>query len=154
MLGKKLAITGVLIAAGLGISACATDGYYGGAYGGYGDYYGYNGGYYDGGGAYYDPSYYGWYDNYYYPGTGVYVYDRAHNRHRWDDRQRSYWQNRGNQWHGQRSDRDNWDRFDHRPAPRGNNGGNDRGHWNGDRDRGGHWGGDRDHDGDHRGHRR
>ena len=81
MVKSRLALAGLIIAAGLGVSACATDGYgYGGGYGYYGDYY--NGGYYDDGGLYYGPSYYGWYGDYYYPGAGVYVYDRNHRRHR------------------------------------------------------------------------
>ncbi|MBY8828608.1 hypothetical protein [Hephaestia mangrovi] len=160
MLKSRLMLAGLVVAAGLGVSACATDGYYGGGYGGYGGYYGdyydYNGGYWDDGGLYYDPSYYGWYGNYYYPGTGVYVYDRNHNRHRWNDAQRRYWQNRGHNWRGQRPDNGNWDRFPHHPAPHG--GSNGSGHWNG----GGHWGGSHDgghhsgghrSDGDSRGHR-
>ena len=91
MIKSRLALASLVVVAGLGVSACATDGYYGGGYGGYyGDYYDYNGGYWDDGGAYYGPSYYGWYGDYYYPGTGVYVYDRNHNRHRWNDRQRAH----------------------------------------------------------------
>jgi hypothetical protein len=73
-------------------------GYYGGGYGGYGGYgypYGpYGGpgypGYYGGFGA----PYYGWYDNYYYPGTGVYVYDSYRRPHVWSDTQKQYWTQR------------------------------------------------------------
>ena len=53
-----------------------------GPYGGYGAYPGYYGG-----------LGYGWYDNYYYPGTGIYVYDSYRRPHMWNDRQRSYWSN-------------------------------------------------------------
>ena len=38
--------------------------------------------------------YYGWYDNYYYPGTGYYIYDRSGSRYRWNDVQRRYWEAR------------------------------------------------------------
>jgi hypothetical protein len=72
---------------------------YGGGYGDYG--YGYGSSYYGGGyyGAY--PGYYngygypfGWYDDYYYPGTGIYVYDSYRRPRVWNDRQRSYWSSR------------------------------------------------------------
>jgi hypothetical protein len=43
-----------------------------------------------------DP-YWGWYGDYYYPGTGVYVYDRNHRRHAWNDTQRGYWEGRSRQ---------------------------------------------------------
>jgi len=75
----------------------------------YDDGYGYGGvsigtGYY-GGGGYYGDGYYGpygyapggyggWYNDYYYPGRGYYVYDRAGARHRWNDSQRRYWEAR------------------------------------------------------------
>lgn len=68
--------------------------YYGG-YGGYGGYgypygpyggYGYPG-YYGGFGA----PYFGWYDNYYYPGTGIYVYDSYRRPHVWSETQQRYW---------------------------------------------------------------
>lgn len=175
---SRLALVGLIAAAGLGVSACATDGYYGGAYGGgygyYGDYYDYNGGYWDGAGAYYGPSYYGWYGDYYYPGSGVYVYDRNHNRHRWNDGQRRYWQNRGHDWRGGRPSGGNWDRFPHHPTPHGSgvnpaangggqwHGGNTQGggHWNGGNSQGGgHWnggghpGGGHHGGGDHHGRR-
>jgi hypothetical protein len=68
---------------------------------GYGDYgyggYGYSPyGYY--GSPYYGAGYYGgfgspwgWYDNYYYPGTGIYVYDSYRRPRIWTDSQRRYW---------------------------------------------------------------
>lgn len=49
--------------------------------------------------------YYGWYDGYYYPGTGYYVYDRSGSRYRWSDRYRGYWEARRP---SSRSYRDNW----------------------------------------------
>src|SRR5690349_6126413 len=61
---------------------------YGGGYGGY--YGGYGYGYPYGGYGYYDP--FGWYGDYYYPGTGIYVYDRYRNRREWTDDQRRYWE--------------------------------------------------------------
>ncbi len=39
----------------------------------------------------YGAPYYGWYDGYYYPGTGYYIYDRRGDRHRWSNRYRNYW---------------------------------------------------------------
>jgi len=94
-----------LIAAGsLALGGCAYGNYgglgfgvgYGGGYGSYGyaspyyGGYGYNDAYYGSFGA----PYYGWYDNYYYPGTGMYVYDSYRRPHVWSDRQRSYWTSR------------------------------------------------------------
>ncbi len=82
-------------------------GYYGGG-GYYDDGYGYGNGW--GGGGYgYQPSYYGgWYSDYYYPGSGYYVYDRGGKRYRWNDGQRRYWEGRraerGNQWRGRDND--------------------------------------------------
>lgn len=124
---RLLAIMG--LAGALALGGCAYDdgfgyggvsvgtGYYGGG-GYYGDgYYGQTG--------YYQPGLYsGWYDNYYYPGNGYYVYDRGGRRQRWNDGQRRYWEGRRverrnqgqwqgqnpgrnpGQWQGQRPDRD------------------------------------------------
>ena len=69
-------------AAALGLNGCVTDDY---GYGRVG--VGYGSGYYSG-------PYYGWYDDFYYPGTGYYVYDRNGRRQRWNDRQRRYWEGR------------------------------------------------------------
>lgn len=114
-------------AAGLGVSACT----YGNGYGYSGLSLGYNsGGYYDdgfyGGGLGYDgygyggtfgAPYWGWYGDYYYPGAGYYVYDRNRRPFRWNDRQRTYWQNRYSSWRGARpGDRPNWDGFERRPG--------------------------------------
>lgn len=90
---KKLAAAG-LLGTGLLLGGCAYDqSVYGGASVGYGapDYYG--SGY----------GYGGWYDDYYYPGSGFYVFNRAGVRYRWNDRQRAYWEShRGDRggWHG------------------------------------------------------
>ncbi|MBO0749552.1 MAG: hypothetical protein J2O44_03840 [Porphyrobacter sp.] len=74
----------ILATATLAIAGCA-------------DYYGYPGyaavrvGYAS---PYYASPYYGWYDDYYYPGVGVYIYGRTGERQRWNSAQRSYWQAR------------------------------------------------------------
>lgn len=95
----RFVAAGLALAAGLSLSACATDDYgddYGYGYGsvsvGYSDWDPYYGGFRA------DP-YWGWYGNYYYPGTGYYVYDRYNRRHRWNDAQRGYWQGRSRNWH-------------------------------------------------------
>lgn len=115
-------LAALALASGIVLSGCAYDMYgdpygygygYGpqstvsigvgyGGYGGYGGYYG--GGYYPYGGygygypyGGYDP--FGWYGDFYYPGTGIYVYDRDRHRHQWTDEQRRYWEQRRQQWH-------------------------------------------------------
>lgn len=106
-------IGGLLIAglAAATLGGCVADGGY--AYGG-ADY-----GYAEPGFAYgpeYDGYYgdaanygygYGWFGNYWYPGTGVIVYDRAGRGHHWNHGQQSYWQSHGarpggpaNPWRG------------------------------------------------------
>lgn len=88
----------------------------------YDDYgYGYGsvsvgiGGYYDDPyWGYFQPNpYWGWYNDYYYPGTGIYVYDRYRRPHRWNDYQRRYWTDRRSYWErrpdwDRRQWRDNW----------------------------------------------
>jgi len=104
MLMKRIRLIGLALVAGLATAAC-NDGYgYGGVSAGYGSggYYGPAYGYgdvgypgYGGYGGYgYAPSYFGWYGDYYYPGTGVYVYDRYRRAHRWNGVQQRYWQGR------------------------------------------------------------
>jgi hypothetical protein len=125
----KLSIAGLALAAGFGLSGCATDGYgYGGGYGGvsvgYTDWDPYYGGYSG------NP-YWGWQGDYYYPGTGYYVYDRQNRRHRWNDGQRNYWQGRSQTWHRDRRDvRPVWRDYG---VSRGNGGRN----WGGNRGGGG-----------------
>ncbi|HAF42675.1 MAG TPA: peptidase [Sphingobium sp.] len=109
---RFLAVMG--LAGALALGGCAyDDGYgYGGVSVGSG-YYG--GGYYD---PYYSPGYYpggyGWYDGFYYPGNGYYVYDRGGRRHRWNDGQRRYWEGRraerrDDRWQGRdRDGRRDW----------------------------------------------
>jgi hypothetical protein len=68
---------------------------YGSGYGGYGygspyyGGYGYGSPYYGGLG-----SYYGWYNDYYYPGTGYYVYDSYRRPYAMTTTQRQYWSSR------------------------------------------------------------
>jgi hypothetical protein len=126
----RLRLAALALASGIVLSGCAYDTYgdpygygygpysgvsvgigYGGGYGGYGyPYGGYGyGGYYGG----YDP--FGWYGDYYYPGSGIYVYDRYRTRHRWNDDQRRYWQNRRDRWQqhsGTTSSTQNWSGWD------------------------------------------
>ena len=79
------------LGASVGVGSAYYDPYYGGGYGynrgypygGYGSYGGYGG---------YSSPYGGWYNNYYYPGTGVYVYDRQRRRYPISDAQRRYWE--------------------------------------------------------------
>jgi len=114
------------LAAGVSLGGCMYDGY---GSGGIDAGYGYGGGYYD------DPYYaggspYGWWDGYYYPGTGYYVIDRDGRRHRWNDRQRQYWEGRRHRGDGDgrwsEADRQQWrDRRERRDATAG------RGVWGG-----------------------
>ena len=134
-------LAALALASGIVLSGCAYDMYgdpygygygYGpqstvsigvgyGGYGGYGGYYG--GGYYPYGGygygypyGGYDP--FGWYGDFYYPGTGIYVYDRDRRRHEWNDQQRRYWEQRRQQWHDHSgttvgtATTENWTRWD------------------------------------------
>lgn len=93
---KKVApITALLSALALG--GCTYDDYgYGGVNVGYGT------GYYYDDYAYGPYAPYGWYDGYYYPGSGYWLYDRGGVRHRWSDRQRYYWEQRrqNGRWDG------------------------------------------------------
>jgi hypothetical protein len=94
MRALHLRTAAVLLAAGVGLGGCATYspfGYGNGVSIGYGN--GYNDPYYGGYGSRYAAGYapYGWYDGYYYPGAGYYVYDRYRNPYYWDDRHRGYW---------------------------------------------------------------
>lgn len=107
----------LVLAAGLGLSACSHyDGYgYGGLSVGYGGgycdpyYYDCYSGY--GRGGYYDP-WYGWYGDYYYPGIGIYVFDRFGRRHRWNDDHRRYWEGRRGRWRDRDWNDRRWERWD------------------------------------------
>jgi hypothetical protein len=109
----------ILAAGALALGGCAYGDYgYGGGYGGYGGYYGDYGygtpysGYGYGYGAY-DP--FGWYGDYYYPGAGIYVFDRDRHRHVWNGDQQRYWSGRRTQWqsHSGRTwtNQQNWSGF-------------------------------------------
>ncbi|WP_241656390.1 hypothetical protein [Sphingomonas oligophenolica] len=114
---KRIGLIALVLGIGLGTAAC-TDGYgYSGLSVGYGSgsYYGdgYDTGYgygsgYDSG---YGSPYYGWYNDYYYPGTGIYVYDQYRRPYRWNDGQRRYWEGRRNNWRGDRNYRNDWNGF-------------------------------------------
>ncbi len=100
----------IVLAAGIGLSGCASynpygygsgvsvgygnGGYYDPYYSGYGSRYGYGGyGSPYGYGYGYAP-YYGWNNGYYYPGTGYYVYDYNRRPRIWTEAERRYWQER------------------------------------------------------------
>ena len=131
----RLRTAALALAASISLSACAYDEGYGygsigyASDGYYGDYYGGYGGHYAGYGY---PGYYGWYDDFYYPGIGVYIYDRGGHRHRWNDRHRKYWE--GRRGHGEHRGA-NWDGFRHRDR-QGSWQGNRQGNWSGNRDGG------------------
>jgi hypothetical protein len=139
MYAFRLRAAAVALVAGVGLTGCMTPygsglsvglgngGYYNPYYGsGYGyNGYGYNAGYgygYPGYGYGYAP-YYGWYDDFYYPGTGYYVYDIYRQPHRWTDAQREYWEARRKQAISSKDFREqmeaqaqNWSAFDARPT--------------------------------------
>ena len=131
-----------VLAAALGLSGCVGGFGYGGISAGYGDRY--DDPYYDdpyNDDRYYAASYYGWYDDYYYPGIGFYIYDGGGSRHRWNDRHRHYWEGRRGSWEGRRGShqaRENWSGYRR-------DGGRERG-WEGR--------GEHTRDGDHRRDRR
>ena len=104
----RISLIGTIAAGALALGGCAYGyGDYGLGYG-YNDYgygspyygYGYNYGPYGGYGAYpgyyggFGYPYYGWYDDSYYPGTGIYVYDSYRRPRVWSDRERTYWTSR------------------------------------------------------------
>lgn len=100
---SRLMILLALPASAVAIGACASDGFgYGGAGFAYDASFG-------------DP-YWGWYGDYYYPGTGIYVYDARRHRHRWNDDQRRHWEGMRSGWHGPRTTvgRSNWRDFHNR----------------------------------------
>lgn len=82
---------------------------------GYGSPYGYGYGYG------YQPTYYGWHNDYYYPGTGYYVYGRDGKRWKWSETQRRYWEarrvaNPTDNWDGYRRQGTRGDRVVTRPV--------------------------------------
>jgi hypothetical protein len=124
MIVPRLRALALAATAALAAGGCSTyDDYYGYGYGRsyYGSGYGYSPyGYRSSYGSYYTPygyatPYYGWYNNYYYPGVGVYIYDRSGSRYRWNDTYRNYWESRRGtdyrareNWDGYRRDGNNW----------------------------------------------
>jgi hypothetical protein len=95
----RLVRPALLLAATAALGACSSYGY-----GGSRVSVGYSsGGYYPY--SYSRYPYYGWYDGFYYPGTGYYIFDSYGRRHRWSDRHRHYWEGRRG---GHRDSRDNW----------------------------------------------
>ncbi|MGE0773937.1 MAG: hypothetical protein AB7L36_02715 [Sphingomonadaceae bacterium] len=100
MIGIRKTASAALLVSALALGACTYDDYgRGGVSVGYGS------------GYYHDPypygyAPYGWYDNYYYPGNGYWLYDRRGDRHRWSDKQRRYWEDRrhrSGKWDGPKS---------------------------------------------------
>lgn len=64
------------------------------------------------------PGAFGWYDGFYYPGSGVFVYDQHRRPFRWNPAQQRYWQNRAFAGRGgrefredRREVRENWRDF-------------------------------------------
>jgi hypothetical protein len=102
-------------AAGLSLSGCvydmglgyASDGYYDDAYdcdpyGGYDSYY-----QCDYGHGFYNIGYGGgWYDNYWYPGYGFYLFDRYGSRYPMRDNHRRYWGEQRHNWYRENRGRD------------------------------------------------
>lgn len=110
MFFKRIGLIAITLGLGIGVTGC-TDGYgYGGAGVGYASDPYYGGGYGDG---YYGAgfggvnSYYGWSGDYYYPGSGVFVYDRYRRPYRWNGAQQRYWQGRRGNYRGA----GNWGNF-------------------------------------------
>jgi hypothetical protein len=127
IIGKRTLLKIVaLTAAGTALSGCvydvglgyASDGYYNDyycdPYGGYDSYYDcdYRSGFYNiGFGG-------GWYDNYYYPGYGYYLFDNYGRRHAMRDNHRRYWGEKRHGWYREHRGRDR-DRKDYRGRGRG-----------------------------------
>lgn len=118
-LTARIAALGV---ATLGLSACYYDagvglGYYDDGYSYYDDGYGcdpyspfdsyydcdYRGGFYNiGYGG-------GWYQDYWYPGYGFYIFDRGGKRHKMYDHHRRYWSGKRHEWYREHHRRDGYD---------------------------------------------
>lgn len=109
--------TALILVSGVSLGACATYGSgYGGGYGYGNSGYG-NSGYGSGiSVTYTGGNYYGWNGDYYYPGSGYYVYDNYRRPYRWNNVQQRYWSDRQSQWrqHYRRAPRKNWSDFGRR----------------------------------------
>lgn len=134
----QLRLAALALVSGMGLSGCASD-MYGSPYGYGGVDYGYNYGY-PGYGYGYSPNYgsgygygygygygaydpFGWYGDFYYPGVGIYVYDRHRNRHVWNNDQQRYWADRRSQWQGRGgtvNNTENWSGWNHQRQNRSN----------------------------------
>jgi hypothetical protein len=93
---------GLIAGVAAAVAGCS-DGYYNNGYYGGGianPYYagpvGYGAEYYGGIGY---PAY-GVYNDFYYPGSGIYVFDRDGRRREWNEDERRHWEYRGNNFHG------------------------------------------------------
>lgn len=103
MLNNRIRTALVALAASAGLGACTNLGPYGGVGVGVGSGYGYGSPYGYGYGSPYGYGYgspyygynryptYGWYDGFYYPGRGYWVYDPDGQPHPINEKQRSYW---------------------------------------------------------------
>ncbi|HEU0100434.1 MAG TPA: peptidase [Allosphingosinicella sp.] len=131
----RLRAAALLLVTGIGLSACTAYDDYGYGYGGLSVGYGaarycdpyWDDCYYGRGGAY--GPWYGWYGDYYYPGFGIYVYDRYRRPHRWNDDHRRYWEGRRSRYGDRNWNDRRWERWDGWDRSRG-------GEWRG---RGGEW---------------
>lgn len=113
--GQSFLKAALLVAAGAGLSGCvydvglgfASDGYYDDAYGcdpysGYDAYYNC-----DHGQAFSDIGFGGgWYDNYYYPGYGISLFDTFGRRYPMSEQYRRYWGERRHNWYREDRGRD------------------------------------------------
>lgn len=113
--GKAFLKIAALAAAGIAVSGCtydmglgyASDGYYDDyydcdPYGGYDSYYSC-----DYGHGFYNIGYGGgWYDNYWYPGYGFYLFDRYGSRYPMRDNHRRYWGEQRHRWYREHRGRD------------------------------------------------
>ena len=130
MYAFRIRTAALTVGAAIGLAACTTPYGYGGVgvgggYGSYG-YDGYGSGYPAGAYGYgsgYQP-YWGWYDGYYYPGSGYYVYDRYRRPYPWDN-YRDYWEGRRDNAMSSKEfrrqmeahrDQQNWSGFDQGPT--------------------------------------
>jgi hypothetical protein len=104
MFSRRFRAATLALGATLGLAACST-------YGDNGDGYR-SAGYYRGGYALSDGGpFYGWYDNFYYPGSGYYLYDRGGRRHAMNHSQRQHWLNRARSPEDRQQIRQNYRQF-------------------------------------------
>lgn len=114
MIGNRLRTALAVLAASAGLAGCTNFGPYGGIGVGVGSGYGGYGGYgydpYYGSGYGYAP-YYGWYNGFYYPGAGYWVYDPNRNRREMTPEERAYWRARFQSRFGNGAPKENWEGF-------------------------------------------